>query len=201
MQATGRSFQGKVRLLLDVDGVLADYTQTYLAAVVAAGVRFIPSQWVPSQWDLSKELKLTAAENARVDALMNMPGVAQRIAPLPGAIDAVKRMAKKAEVYFVTAPIPTSPTWVYDRAQWLLKHFGEELGSRIVSTVHKGVVSGTFLVDDKIENCREWEEENPMGIVLRWCPAGMAPASGMINVNDWSVVARFVDLANAKLPA
>jgi 5'(3')-deoxyribonucleotidase len=198
MQAP-RRFQGKVRLLLDVDGVLADFTQTYVAAVIASGVRVIPPDWQGMEWDIAKELRLTPKEYAKVQALMCMEGVAQRLTPLPGAVSAVKRMAKKADVYFVTAPVPDSPTWGYDRKQWLLKHFGEELGSRVVSTECKAVVSGTFLVDDKIENCREWEEENPMGIVLRWCPAGMTPASGMINVNDWHVVERFVDLANARI--
>jgi 5'(3')-deoxyribonucleotidase len=185
----------KIRVLFDVDGVIADYAQLHVYAVIASGVRSIPEAWRPSQWDINKELKLTASEAARVQQLMAAPGAARLLAPFPGAVEAVKRMAEIADVYFVTTPMPDSPTWGFDRTKWLTEKFGKELGEKVVLTHYKYLIPAAYLVDDKVDNCQTWEAWNPGCIALRWCALGMPPEKDLINVSDWATVERFVEIA------
>jgi 5'(3')-deoxyribonucleotidase len=185
----------KIRVLFDVDGVIADYAQLHVHAVIAAGVRNIPTAWRPSQWDINKELKLTKEEADRVQKLVDFPGAAKSLVPFPGAVEAVKRMAEIADVYFVTAIMPDSPTWGFDRTEWLKEKFGNELGKKFVLTDHKYLIPAAYLVDDKVDNCKTWEAWNPGGIALLWCVTGMSLEKDLINVTDWSTVERFVEIA------
>lgn len=183
------------RVLFDVDGVIADYTQLHVNAVNASGVRSLPSDWKSSIWDIDEELGLSAAEKEKVWEYLKLPGMAASLAPLPGAVDAVKRIAKVADVYFVTGPLHGSPTWSYDRGYWLTSMFGWELGSKLVLTHEKHVVAGDYLVDDKVEFCLKWAKYNPLGTALRWCQPGMKLAPDLINISDWSMLETFVDIA------
>lgn len=182
----------KARVLFDVDGVIADYVQMHVLAVIVSGVRSIPERWRPTGWDIDEELKLDPKEKAKVLNLTCAPGVAQRLVPFVGAVEAVKRIAKIADVYFVTAPLPESPTWSYDRAQWLINHFGDDLGKRVVHTHHKHLIPAHHLVDDKIDHCRKWEASNPGGIALRYKAPEVDFAKDMVNVSGWDAVERFV---------
>lgn len=186
------SISKRVRVLFDVDGVIADYAQAHVLAVIATGVRSIPESWRPTEWDIDNELNLTAEEKAKVWGLLCLPGVAQRLVPFVGAVEAVKRIAKVADVYFVTTPMSGSPTWPYDRSQWLITHFGDDVGERVVHTQHKHLISGHHLVDDKIDNCRKWEAYNPCGISLRYRSPEMDFAKDLVNVTGWDAVERFI---------
>lgn len=187
--------RNRLRILFDVDGVIADYTQLHVNAVIATGVRDIPRGWRPTQWDISGELKLTKEEDAKVQALISRAGMAQILFPFPGAVEAVLRIAKKVDVYFVTTPLPDSPTWPYDRTVWLKKYFGDELGRKVVHTEHKHLISALHLVDDKADNCREWESGNPGCAALCWRQPGMDVEKDLICVSDWLRVESFVDVA------
>lgn len=185
------------RILFDVDGVIANFAQLCVGTVIASGIRNIPSQWVPTQWDIAKELKLDGREKAEVHHLLTRAGVAQTMNPYPDAVDAVLRISKKMDVYFVTSPMPGSATWPHDREVWLRRQFGAELGSKVVHTNHKQLVSAVHLVDDKAENCRAWEAGNPGRAALFWCLPGREVHKDLICLSDWALVESFVDLAVA----
>jgi 5'(3')-deoxyribonucleotidase len=78
--------------------------------------------------------------------------------PLPGAIRGVTELANHANVFFVTSPTRRSRTWQYDRAEWLNKYYGEDLGGKVVSTKHKYKIVGDVLVDDKPDHLVAWHE-------------------------------------------
>lgn len=68
---------------------------------------------------------------------------------------AINELSASHDVYFLTSPLP-SPTWVSDRNEWLVKHFGLHLGSKVIYTSHKSLVAGHIFVDDKPEAVVEW---------------------------------------------
>lgn len=178
-----------LRVLIDVDGVLADFRQLFISAVMATGVRAIDYTWRPDQWDLSKALKLTKKEDDAVFSIINAAGVADDyLQPFPGAVEGVRRVAQYASVYFVTAQLRTSPTWVYDRDRWLIRHFGKEQGEKVVYTDHKYVVCGDYLVDDKPENCREWAAAWPSGFALHWTASYAKVEPDLLAVSSWEQI-------------
>ena len=187
--------RNRLRILFDVDGVIADFVQLFANAVIATGVRVIPATWRPAQWDLAAALKLNKQEEEAVYQILTRAGVAQTLSPLPGAVEAVRRISKKLDVYFVTTAMPGSATWAYDREAWLKEYFGDDLGSKVVSTEHKYLISALHLVDDRAENCREWEAENPGRAALCWRQPGMEVEKDLICLSDWARVEAFVDVA------
>lgn len=190
------SFRSRPRFLCDVDDVLANYVQGFVAAVLATGVRDIKMDHPFDDWDLSKSLGLTEEEDNKVYSLINMPGFATRLNPMPGAVEAVKKIAQIADVLFVTSPLKSSPTWAFDRTAWLQKHFGTEQGNKVASTGEKYAVSGDFLLDDKPEHCAEWHTENPLGLAMLWSTGRnltKPPPYGVAVVGNWPMVYALVE--------
>jgi 5'(3')-deoxyribonucleotidase len=176
------------RVLLDVDGVVADFVQLMVNAVRNLNFCDIPINWRPTKWDVAKELKLTDKQEDEVYDVLRLPGSAKMLLPFPGAVEGVKRIASMFDVAFVTTPVEGSQTWCFDRTEWLITHFGEELGNRWVFTDHKYLVFGDFLVDDKPENCLEFKRAWPMCVPLRWLSPGMSIQKGLVHVSTWKEV-------------
>lgn len=188
------SFRNRPRFLCDVDDVLANYVQGFVSAVIATGVRPGLSQNHKfDEWDLSKSLKLTDEEDDKVYSLINMPGFATMLNPLPGAVEGVTKIMEIADVFFLTSPLKSSPTWSYDRRLWLEKLFED---AKIVSTSEKHTVDGDFLCDDKPVHCEEWQAEHPMGMSLMWATGrneGQLPL-GVALVGNWPLVYKLVEV-------
>ena len=192
---TTSTFRTRPRFLCDVDDVICNYKQGFIAAVNASGVRQLKPDHVFTDWDLSKSLGLTDTEDDKVYALINLPGFAQNLSPLPGAIEGVKKIMEIADVLFVTSPLKTSQTWGYDRMHWLQKYFGEEQGKKVVSTSEKYAVEGDFLLDDKPGHITEWQAQHPRGHAILWItPQNMHMApKNMVGLASWGMVFGAVD--------
>lgn len=177
------------RVALDVDGVILNFTEFYLNTVRAVTGIKIPEGWAPQQWDLSKELNLSAADTKAVWRLINSPGMETLINPFPGAVAGVKKLAEVADVFFVTAPMESSPTWCYDRTNHLTELFGKELVDSLTYTSHKYTFAADVLVDDKPESCKEWEAAWPRGKALLWSAGRDMPLDTSISsVHSWEDV-------------
>jgi 5'(3')-deoxyribonucleotidase len=142
-------------VLVDVDGVLADFQNAVLQLVnYEVGGAHEPAD--VTEWSIKNALGLTDAQWSWVCDRIELPGFAFHLEPYPGAVEAVLKLAKCSEVYFVTSPWASSVTWTHDRTQWLRKYFGKTLGPRVIHTAHKSLVAGDVLIEDKMSNAAEW---------------------------------------------
>lgn len=111
---------------LDMDGVLVD---------LKAAIDAIP-----------------AAEKATYgDDIDLYPGLFDNPPPIPGAIEAVRRLQESGrfELYILsTAPWGNPGAWTAKRL-WIERHFGDTFYKRVTLTHQKGAVQGDFLVDDR----------------------------------------------------
>lgn len=182
----------------DVDGVLGNFTELYLNAVRAATDRDIPEYWLPAQWDIDEDLGLTAKERKAVWELISLPGQAALINPYPGVVEGIKQLSEFVDIFFVTSPVKTSPTWTYDRNVWLRRYFGKQLAGFVLYTEHKYAAAADFFVDDKPSHCEEWAEAWPDGKALLWT----AGYNHNFQNNRVQVVQSFEDVARqvAMLP-
>ena len=157
------------RLLLDVDGVIADFPQLFLnAAEAVLDRKFDVTTKDITDWEMADTLKLGKKDRERVYRFIDRPNMAYMMNDYPGSVEAVKRLYKMATVVFVTTPFATNPTWTFDRDRWLVERFGKELGRRVIHTSLKYMVSGDVFVDDKPANVDKWRESHPAGIALLW---------------------------------
>jgi len=180
----------RLRVLMDVDDVLADFTGHYVELAYKATDRFYFRDQVTG-WDIDASLGLPPWATREIRHLISQPGAAHRIPECEGAVDAVKALAKVADVVFVTAPLTTSKTWAHDRTEWLIVKFGPELGNRVIHTEHKECIAGDVFVDDKPGNVKRWSDCNPTALPFLWDqPSNRsydAPAP-IRRVSTWDVV-------------
>lgn len=155
-------------VLLDVDGVIADFGETFHRAAEWTAGKVLPDPDVRGTWDIEKAYGLSEVEMRHVWMMMNRPEVAFHLLPCDHAIAGVKQLLPVADVYFVTSPIKTSPTWCYDRMNWLIRHFGYEQGQKVIPTSYKQLVSGQIFVDDRPANVTKWQTANSSSQGILW---------------------------------
>jgi len=129
-------------VLLDMDGVLVDWDRGFAEAW---GGR---SPIDRSDYAMEKCVPPERKEEAR--AVFHAEGFFENLPPMPGAVDAVKRMAAQGyHVLFCTSPVLTSRYCPSEKFAWVRKHFGPGWVSRIIITSDKTTVRGDVLIDDK----------------------------------------------------
>lgn len=141
-----------MHILVDMDGTIADWGKQYDADLNAFGWQAadIPRTKDQKAFNLKQDRSIT--ECRIIDAVMNRPGFYAELEPIPGAIDALKRLvADGHEVSIASSPWWPNPTCVQDKHDWLVKHLGPEWADRLVITKDKTLVDGDILIDDKPE--------------------------------------------------
>lgn len=172
------------RVLLDVDEVIADFNQGLRALIferMKINVRHVPA----TAEHLEERLGFTLQQKKDLHAGMDQPGWNRTFQLLPGAKAGVERLQEVADVFFVTAPRWSSPTWDYDRRDWLHAHLGIP-ERQVVITSAKHTVCGDMFVDDKPSNVQEWRSAWPLGTAFLWDRPHNQTATGLIRAYNWS---------------
>jgi 5'(3')-deoxyribonucleotidase len=84
-----------------------------------------------------------------------IPGIFAKMDPMPGAIDAYKKLSAKYDTYILsTAPWENSSAWS-DKIEWVKKHLGEVAYKRLILSHNKNLNKGDYLIDDRPNNGAE----------------------------------------------
>lgn len=179
------------RLLLDVDGVVADFFKATEIEMLRCYDLKPAHPW--REWNISAmewayaPSFITEPQNIHESAarmylsmVWNKRGFCSEIPVYPSAVTEVLELAEVFDVYFVTSPMVTSETWVYERSQWLVKYFGSELGKKVIHTHYKELVAGSALIDDKPQHVIDWTKENASRCDWR-CDSAVHTFEGVLN--------------------
>ncbi len=83
----------------------------------------------------------------------DVPGIFSLMKPMPDAIESVKKIAQKYEVFILSTAPWNNPTAWSDKVIWLQKYFGSDKNSPIYKKVilshYKNLNQGNFLIDDR----------------------------------------------------
>jgi len=182
-------------ILLDVDGPLALFTESYLDAYYReTGDVVDPDEidrWSVHEcpWFVDKALAMGITPHGlreRVDAHVKQPDFCSLIKPRAEAIPAVSYLREVADVYVVTSPWTSSPTWTYERTRWVERYFGIS-SSHIIHAATKHLVAGDVFVDDRPSHVTAWGEQWPNGFALLFDAPHNRDAAGLTRV-DWDDV-------------
>ena len=155
----------KLKIALDCDGVLANFTAGMLVLVEeVTGKRFSSAD--VTVFDFTKALGLTRDEAVKVKkAIGARRGFAMALPPYPEARQGVRRLRELGEVFCVTHPWESNPWWCAERDSWLALHFG-------IDVVHhddkKTGYEADVFVDDKSSHVRDWLSAWPGRTAVFW---------------------------------
>ena len=93
-----------------------------------------------------------ATRRAYKGHLDDIPGLFSLMEPMPGAIEAVHRLAERYDCYILsTAPWENPSAWS-DKLLWVKKYLGELFYKRLIISHHKNLCHGDYLIDDRENN-------------------------------------------------
>jgi 5'(3')-deoxyribonucleotidase len=141
-----------MRILLDVDGVVADWSTALLQAVGSDLTLADVTDW--NIFGL-----LTKQQAAAAKALCGTRAFWQELPVMRGAQEVVERLRDRHQLLWVTSPWWSCDGWMQARLGWLRRHFGV-LPDHVIFCSCKWAISGHVLIDDKPDNVTSWGEHN-----------------------------------------
>lgn len=157
------------RVLLDCDGVLSDFTSAVVELINQRfGSAFTPRD--VKQFDFCAALNLHPKDATEVKrAIGETIGFAANLAVYEGAVEGLRKLREVADVYIVTSPWNSNPTWTSDREEWLWRKF-KFPHARVIHTSAKYVCGGDVFVDDKTSAVERWHEAHGErgGLAVQW---------------------------------
>ncbi|XP_074657771.1 5'(3')-deoxyribonucleotidase, cytosolic type-like [Tubulanus polymorphus] len=194
----------KVVVLVDMDGVLADFELNLLESYRAANPDepFVPLDerrgfWVNKQY---RGLRDDLAD--RIMDVVHAKGFFLNNEPIVGAVAAVKELSAMdgVEVFICTSPVTTSyEHCAPEKYAWIEQYFGSDWLRRIILTTDKTVVGGDVLVDDKMDihgvrSRPSWEH------VVFTAPANVRVDAGdRLRLETWADLPKLKSLIKSKL--
>lgn len=176
------------RLLLDCDGVLADFLTPALKILKElTGRTYAPSDF--TDWDLFQTVgpEWKAPFYRACGELSCLT-----FEPYPASLNAVANLATFMDVYVVTAPMQCNVNWLREREEWLARHYGIP-AERVIHTAAKHLVTGDLFIDDKPSNVRDWSRANPHQIGLLWDAPYNQLERGLTRAKSWHDVHTIVN--------
>lgn len=137
-------------ILLDVDGVCADFVGMVRRLVEAEGGT-LPEV---TTWNFIRELPTPVRRP--VETKLETATTWDFMDPIPGAAEAVDAFLEaEHRVVFVTSPWSSCREWAHARTAWLRRHMGV-YAKDVIITQDKSLVRGDVFIDDKPENAAAW---------------------------------------------
>lgn len=151
-----------MRILIDMDGVIADYDQEFLQRWRRrhADKFYVPLEdrttfYVKDEYP--EELKPLVAE------ILLESGFFRDMLPIPGAQEALEEMQEMGfEVFICSSPLSTYRNCVLEKYEWVEKYLGPDWVRQLILTKDKTIIKADFLIDDRplitgAQEPPEWE--------------------------------------------
>lgn len=178
-----------MQILLDCDGILADFATAYLNVVEkVTGQKYTVDQL--TNYDYLKAL--TEIDNVYVKSindLIRQKEFCASISVYTSAKEGFELLKRYGEIIIVTSPMRDAPYWMYERSVWLQTHFG--IGKEnIIFTSRKECVQGDIFIDDSIDMYEKWKNVHPNKNALLWARPWNSSYECTNKINCWDELFR-----------
>ena len=152
----------KMRILIDMDGVIADFDGEFLKRWQE---RHPDKIYVPLTERTTFYVKQQYPDELKslVSEIVLEPGFFRDMMPIDGGKEALFEMDRMGfEVFICTSPMSTYKNCVLEKFEWVDRVLGPQWVKRIILTKDKTLVKADYLIDDKpeitgVEDTPSWE--------------------------------------------
>lgn len=141
-------------ILLDMDGVLADWERAF-AQAWRAEYPHLPALTQADRYHYFVEKDFRAHHGndyfEEVDRIIHAPWFFASMLPIGGAREGVAAMQRLGLHVVVCSSPPQNAHAVAEKFAWLERHFGDDLRKHAIMTNDKTLVKGAYLIDDRPE--------------------------------------------------
>lgn len=116
------------KLFIDMDGVVADFEGKTM------------------------NMSLQHLKRPKTHKLYHEEGFYRDLKPVPGAVEAIKKLDEVYNVYLLSTPSWHNPSSWTDKRLWAEEVFGDIFFKKVILSHDKGLFSGYALIDDRDVN-------------------------------------------------
>jgi 5'(3')-deoxyribonucleotidase len=119
-------------IYIDLDGVVSDFDSAI------------------SQMNPETNAMATSERKELVHKICkNTPGFFENLPLIPGAINAIEKLSKEFEIFFLSTPMWDVPNSYSEKRNRIEKHFKDWGKKRLILTHRKDLQIGHYLIDDR----------------------------------------------------
>lgn len=152
----------KMRFLIDMDGVLADFDGEFLKRWRE---RYPDKFYVPLTERTTFYVKEQYPDELKplVSEIVGNPGFFRDMMPMAGGKEALTEMESMGhELFICTSPLSRYRNCVLEKFEWVDRVLGPSWVKRIILTRDKTLIKAEYIIDDKpeikgVENMPSWE--------------------------------------------
>lgn len=135
-----------MRILVDQDGVLANFSEGFRKAWTRRGLPDYFGNW--NSWDLADFVP--EQHKKFILPVMQERNLFRYLKPIENAVIGIKELVIQGhEVYICTTPVTNSHWCEKDKKAWIKHYLGKEFLPRIIFTHDKTIIDADILIDDK----------------------------------------------------
>lgn len=180
----------KMRILVDMDGVLSDFDGEFLKRWRE---RYPDKFFVPIEERTTFYVKEQYPDELKplVSEIVWEPGFFRDMMPVDGGKEALDEMKSLGhEVFICTSPLSTYKNCVLEKFEWVDRVLGPDWVKRIIITKDKTLVKANYIIDDKpeitgVEKIPSWEH------ILYDCPYNKGVNKRRLTWKNWKTVLNF----------
>lgn len=170
--------------IIDVDGVVADFTDHLLQAVSAK----LTLQDI-TDWDIFRFM--SEHEKKHAHHVLEQPSFWISQPVIDGAKEGIQRIRDDGyTVIWCTSPWVSCTSWASVRRAWLKQHFAAAHDEVVVSA-RKDLLRGDLFIDDKPQHVFSWEAMNGTGSYLFNAPYNQS--HDWPRLDGWADIERVLD--------
>jgi len=93
------------------------------------------------------------SENPKLKFPQSLTGFFEDLKPIERAVDSVNELRSRSEldVYILTAPSTRNIHSYSEKRFWVEKHFDYEFTEKLIICSNKGLLKGSYLIDDNVD--------------------------------------------------
>lgn len=140
-----------MRILVDMDGVIADFELAFLSIYRN---RHPDKPFIPLEQRTNFYIMDQYPQELRplIKDICFSKWFFLGLPPIEGSIKALLEMKSRGdEVYICSSPLLSNPYCIEEKYEWVKNYLGEKWIQNVVITKDKTIIHGDFLIDDKPE--------------------------------------------------